>query len=158
MDERLLDLREIPLPEPVAYTPQTLGWYVLLALVVLTLVLLAALWRRNVSRNRYRKEALLVHDEIEQGNRPLSKLPALIKQVALAFTPREKIAGLSGGPWLEFLDSTLGGTNFTTGPGQFLLTVSYEAPASVNRKLTSEQRQALLGLIRRWIRRHRAGL
>ena len=158
MDERLSELREIPLPEPVAYTPQTLGWYILMALVVLALVLLIVRWRRNEERNRYRSQALQVLDDIEQGSQPLSRLPALVKQVALAFAPREKIAELSGVPWLQYLDSTLGGKDFTAGPGQLLLSVAYETPESVNRKLTSEQRQALLGLLRRWIRRHRAGI
>lgn len=158
MDERLSNLREIPLPEPVAYTPQTIGWYVLLALAVLALVLLAVRWRRSVLRNRYRGEALHCLDEIEQSERPLSELPVLLKRVALAFAPREKIADLSGSNWLHFLDSTLGSTDFTSGPGQLLLTVSYEAPESVEEKLTSKERQALLSLARRWIRRHRAGI
>ena len=158
MDERLTSLREIPLPEPVAYTPQTLGWYLILVVAVLALILLIMKWRRNASRNRYRSEALRILDELEQSRRPLSDLPVLVKRVALAFAPREKIAGLSGVPWLEFLDSTLGGTSFTAGPGRYLLTVSYEAPESVNQKLTPERRSALVKLIRRWIRRHRAGI
>jgi len=158
MDERLANLREIPLPEPVAYTPQTVGWYVLLALAVLAIVLLVVYWRRNAARNRYRSEALNFLDDIERSDRPLSDLPALVKRVALAFAPREKIAELSGVAWLQFLDSTLGSTDFTAGPGRLLLTISYEAPESVSQKLTSDQTQALLSLVRCWIRRHRAAI
>ena len=108
-------------------------------------------------RNRYRNEALQSLKEIEQNNR-LSDLPVLVKRVALAFTPRDKIAELSGVPWLQFLDSTLGGADFTSGPGRLLLAISYGSPESIERELTSERRQALLNLVRRWIRRHRAGI
>jgi len=158
MDEQLSNLREIPLPDPFAYTPQTAGWYILLALVVLIVVFLIMRWRRSTLRDRYRSEALQLITEIELGGRPLSDLPALIKRASLAFTPREKIAELSGMPWLRFLDSTLGNTEFSTGPGKLLLTLSYETPESVEEKLTSEQRLQLLSLTRRWIRRHHAGV
>ena len=157
MDERLSNLREIPLPEPVAYTPQTVGWLILSALVFLAVVLLIRHWRRNALRNQYRSEALQSLNEIEDSDQ-LTELPALVKRVALAFSPREEIANLSGVPWLQFLDSTLGDNGFTAGPGRLLLSVAYEASESVNQKLTSEQRKALLGLVRRWIRRHRAGI
>jgi hypothetical protein len=158
MDEQLSNLKEIPLPEPVGYAPQTVGWYLLLALALLVAVLLIIRWRRNTLRNRYRSEALHMLHDIEQSNRPLSDLPTLVKRVALAFAPREKIAELSGAAWLGFLDSTLGSTDFSDGPGRLLHTVSYATPESVKKKVTPEQRSALLGLIRRWIRRHRAGI
>jgi hypothetical protein len=158
MEEQLSNLKEISLPEPVAYTPQTVGWYLLLALAILVAVLLIIRWRRNRLRNRYRSEALGLLNDIEESNRPLSELPALVKRVALAFAPREKIAELSGAAWLRFLDSTLGGTDFSDGPGRLLLTVSYATTESVKQKVTPEQRSALLSLIRRWIRRHRAGI
>lgn len=157
MDARLSNLREIPLPEPVSYMPQTMGWYVLLALALLAGVLLVIRWRRNARRNRYRTEALHMLEEIERRDR-MSELPALVKRVALGFAPREKIAGLSGIPWLRFLDSTLGGDSFTAGPGRLLLAISYAPPETAERKMTPEERLALLDLVRHWIRRHRAGI
>ncbi len=155
MDERLTNLREIPLPEPVSYMPQTIGWYVLLALALFAVVLFVIRLQRKTRRNLYRTEALHILEEIERSER-ISELPALVKRVALGFAPREKIAGLSGIPWLLFLDSTLRGNRFTEGPGKFLLAISYAPPAEAERKMTPEQRRALLDLVRHWIRRHRA--
>ena len=157
MDERLSNLREIPLPEPVSYMPQTIGWYILLALALLAIILLIIHSRRRARRNRYRTEALQILEEIERNDR-MSELPVLVKRVALGFAPREKIAGLSGLPWLRFLDSTLGGDRFTAGPGQILLAISYAPPETAERKLKPDQRREVLDLVRHWIRRHRAGI
>lgn len=158
MEDQLANLKEIPLPEPIAYTPQTVGWLILLVVLLLGTFWILYLWRRSVSRNRYRGEALKKLDAIEGGGVPLSELPALVKRVVLAFTPREKVAGLTGTPWLEFLDSTLGTRDFVTGPGKLLPTLSYGKPELIEAQLTPEHRRELLRLIRRWIRRHRASI
>jgi hypothetical protein len=157
MEEQLVNLQEIALPEPVPYTPQTIGWYILLGLVLIAIAFLIVRWRQNVKRNRYRQEALLCLAEIEASRLPLSELPVLVKRVVLAFTPREQVAGLSGHEWLEFLDSTIGNKEFSTGPGRLLPQLSYRAPESIEKATNAEQR-ALLSLIRNWIRRHHAGI
>jgi hypothetical protein len=157
MEEQLANLKEIALPEPVAYTPQTIGWYLLLALVVIAVVFMMVRWRQNVRRNRYRQEALHCLDQIEASRIPLSELPVLVKRVVLASTPREKVAELSGNEWLEFLDSTIGNKDFSTGPGRLLPDLSYGTPESIQ-KATNAEQQALLSLIRTWIRRHHAGI
>ena len=158
MEDQLAGLKEIPLPEAVAYTPQTAGWYVLLALVLMGFLWFLYRWKVRASRNRYRIEALERLSEIEQGVAPLSELPVLVKQVVLAFAPRERVAGLSGVPWLEFLDSTFGGREFTSGPGQVLPALSYERSEMAEKKMKPEERRRLFALLRRWIRRHRAGI
>jgi hypothetical protein len=157
MEEQLSNLQEIALPEPVAYTPQTIGWYILAFLVLISVILLFVRWRKQVRKNLYRREALSRLDEIEAGKIPLTELPVLVKRVALAFTPREKVAGLSGKNWLEFLDSTLVSKEFSTGPGRLLPELSYSTADSIQKVSDSDQRE-LFDLIRRWIRRHRAGI
>jgi len=158
MEEQLAKLQEIPLPEPVSYTPQTIGWYILLALALVCIFLLIAKWIRQTRRNRYRKEALYLLTEIEQDKRTLAELPALVKRVSLASNPRKEVAGLNGVPWLEFLDSTWTGKNFSTGPGKILPLISYRPPEWVEKEVSAEERQALFDLIRTWIRRHRADI
>ena len=160
MDERLAGLQELSLPGPVSYMPQTVAWYVLLALAVVALAWLIRRWRRRRLANRYRGEALGRLDEIasqvndrDRRAAALASLPALVKQTALSFASRELVAQLSGDAWLSFLDSTYSGTAFTSGPGRLLPALAYRPPAALE-SVPNEQVSELIELLRQWIRRH----
>ena len=148
--EALAELREISLPEPVSCAPQTAGWYIVGALMVVGLVWLAVRWHHSWRANRYRREALAELSALEREAN-LAALPALVKRTALSFAPREQVAGLSGNRWLEFLDGTAGDNAFTTGPGRLLPRLAYAAD-----RLDESSSQELLETFRRWIRRHNA--
>ena len=151
-------LQEISLPAPVAWTPQTIGWYVLAALAALGLLwMLRAIYRRHAA-NRYRRAALAelatirVRLDGETGpSRVLADIAALLKRTALAVFPRDEVASLSGEAWLGFLDSTAGSTLFSSGPGRVLADLPYRAEASAP---AGEMRE-LLTISKRWIRKHR---
>lgn len=156
-----LDLQDIVLPDPVSWAPQTAGWWVLLGI----LVLLVAWWARGVLRRRrvnlYRRQALARLQEIESAlaipasrSRALTALPVLVKQTLLACRRRAEVAALSGEPWLQLLDESYGGSGFTRGPGQLLPKLAYSTPAETE-GVRAEDLQALVGLVRRWIRGHR---
>jgi uncharacterized protein DUF4381 len=150
-------LLELPLPEPVSYTPETVGWYVLAAIVLFAVLLLSWRWIRYRAANRYRREALAELATLERAiqnggdNAAMGQLPVLVKRTALAVVPRERVAALSGEEWLQFLDTTYGGKGFTTGPGRLLPQVAYGADA-----VSDEDLQRLLMTVKTWIGRHRA--
>jgi len=79
-------LKELSLPAPVSYAPQTWGWWVLLALLIATALVLGArqywLWQRN----RYRREALVRLAELNRSESldALRELPELLKRTALS--------------------------------------------------------------------------
>ncbi len=157
----LLDLYDIVLPEPVSWVPQTLGWWILLGILVVALAWATAAAIRRRRTNRYRALALahLARIETELADpatraTAVTALPVLVKQTALAFRPRSEVAALSGSSWLRFLDDSYGGSGFTEGPGQLLSTLAYSTPATTN-TLPSAELEALVDLVRRWIRRHR---
>lgn len=150
------NLHDIVLPEPVSWMPQTVGWWVLLAvtLLVLAWASLAAVRRRRA--NRYRRLALgrLARiegalAEPESRLAALTELPVLVKQTALAFRPRSEVASLSGARWLRFLDESYGDVGFTEGSGRLLPTLAYGKLAQ-----PVERVDDLVQLIRRWIRHH----
>ncbi len=155
-------LHEIVLPEPVSWTPQTMGWY-----AVFGLALLAASWWlwgrvRRYRGNRYRRLALaemeVIQQELQQPQkRPkaLAKIPLVLKWTALSAFPRSEVAELSGENWLGFLDTTMGGENSREGEGQLLSELAY-APVPQIIQLRDEQIGKLLRLVRRWIKRHHA--
>jgi len=157
MQTQLENLKEIPLPDPVSYAPQTIAWYILFGIVIILAVFwILVLYRRSV-RNRYRREALAQLEEIERSVRPLSDIPLLVKRVALAIAPRETVAALSGDTWLAFLDSTWKNGEFSSGPGRLLPDLAYRKPESLP-EISDRRMRDLFALLHRWIRRHRAGI
>ena len=156
-----MTLHDIVLTDPASWTPQTTAWWVVLGITVILSAWIAAAAAGRRRRNRYRKLALtrLARIEMALAN-PASRaeaataLPVLVKQTALAFTPRSDVAGLSGTSWLQFLDNSYTGSEFSEGPGQLLVTLAYSTPATRDRVPTVEL-EALVNLVRQWIRSHR---
>jgi Domain of unknown function (DUF4381) len=157
----LQPLQELPLPAPVSWAPQTVGW------AVVAMVLLAALcwgawagWRHH-RKQRYRRIALVDLEGIERAlDDPadpaervaaLAAIPALIKRTSLAVAPRERVATLSGEEWLAFLKHTRG--RFDERSGALLSLVSY-APADQIAAVSQRDAQALVRDARDWIEHH----
>ncbi len=147
-------LHDIAVPPPVPWWPPAPGWYVVggIALVFLGLVAWAAVirWRRD----RYRREAIRALDRILRDSRASSSMSAiaeLVKRIALAAYPRDRVASLNGDAWLAFLDATGGTDAFTRGAGQVLRDVAYRKDA------TCEPSELLkvMDVVRHWITRHR---
>lgn len=154
----LAALQELPLPTPVPYTPQTVGWWMVGALLLIVLLYAAWRWHKRRLAKRYRVEALRELDEIEQALKlqatAASRLPPLIKRVAMISAPRADTAALSGDSWLHWLDRTLPQAGFLDTPGRLLPQLAYGAPQNVD----PQALQALLKLTRRWIREHHVHL
>lgn len=157
-------LKEIPLPVPIPYTPQTVGWLLIGALALAAIGY--GLWRlgRRYAANRYRRMALKELSEIESriGNaderlRALTALPALLKRTALAAAGRPTVAALSDRAWWEFLDRTCAPGGFSNGPGRLLALFSYAEPSQLAAVPESDVRD-LIALVRRWIEGHHAHL
>ncbi len=158
---RLRDVIPAPLPP---WWPPAPGWW-LLAVVGAgsALGLSTWLWLRR-RRRRYRRAALA---EIEQAyrrcqakiaenpaNRPaadsryLQEANQILRRAALVAWPRGRVAALSGGGWLEFLDQSGGGEAFQRGAGQALGEGPYRAVPDCDIP-------AVHALGRRWLRTHR---
>lgn len=140
-------LADVVLPSPVAWWPPAPGWLVVGAVLV-GLLLRAAMaawerWRANV----YRRDALAECRRLRAAADAAS-LPALVKRTALAAFPRERVASLSGTPWLAFLDETGRTHAFGDGPGGALVTLAYDPRAGA-------ADAALFDVVEQWIREHR---
>ncbi|KKX60004.1 DUF4381 domain-containing protein [Pseudomonas putida] len=88
-------LKEIALPAPVSYAPQTWGWWVLLAVFVVAVVLLSARRYWQWRRDRYRREALVRLAQLQKRSDDLNalrELPELLKRTAISM-PNKTLVG-----------------------------------------------------------------
>jgi hypothetical protein len=154
----LKPLQELPLPEPVSWAPQTIGWAAVAVLLFVAVVWAGWIGWRRYKRERYRRVALAELVEIEVAlndaqcrKAALAAIPSLIKRTSLAAAPRERVAALSGDEWLAFLKRTRG--RFDERSGALLTLVSY-APAEQIASITPLEVETLVNVTRDWIQRH----
>jgi hypothetical protein len=141
----LSKLHDFYQPVPPAWTPHTVGWYVLFVIVGLLVLWMIIHTIRKWLANRYRREALR-----ELAALPPDQFSALLKRAALAAWPREKVASLAGEKWLDFLSDSTGNDTFRDTPGNCL-----EEVALKRTSLSTDDEQKLRKIAAEWIRRHR---
>jgi hypothetical protein len=108
--DALSGLADIAVPDPVSWSPQAWGFWVLAGALVVAALVLAVRRARRFAANRYRREALRECAALEgrldaEGRRAtaLAELAVLLKRTALSAWPRAEVAPLSGRAWIDFL-------------------------------------------------------
>jgi hypothetical protein len=152
-------LKELALPAPASYMPQTWGWVALLLILLVGGALWAARRYWQWRQDRYRREALARLNQLERalsddnGQIPaLRELPELLKRVALSMPGQPEVATLSGDAWQQFLASRSREAlpaNFS----QQLASLAYGPDAQL-RALSTAQRQQLLQQCKQWVEHH----
>ncbi|MCU7215753.1 DUF4381 domain-containing protein [Pseudomonas sp. VE 196-7] len=80
-------LKELSLPAPVSYAPQTWGWWLLLGLLVVLALVVGVRRYWQWRRDQYRREALVRLAQLRVRSDDLNalrELPELLKRVALS--------------------------------------------------------------------------
>ncbi len=108
MNPSALELRDIHLPEPIAWWPLAPGWWFLVALVAASCVLSAAyIWyRRGAFRRALQRElAAIAAQHARAGDDAVAAraLSVLARRAALANAPRSTVAGLHSAAWIAYL-------------------------------------------------------
>ena len=152
----LRSLKDIVVPAPVSWMPQTWGWLIAALLLLSAMLLWCALAYRRWRKNAYRREALKHLEEIEAAvrdagkrARALNDLGELVKRTALAAWPREDVAATSGSAWAAFLVAHGDMTN-SEGFHRFFDDLEYQAGTPVS----TEVADGLVRDARRWIEGH----
>ncbi len=149
-----LDLHDIHAAPPPGFWPPAPGWW-LLGILLFAALVLAGVWiyrRYRLYRQRRRVlaelEQLQALDTQQQAAEIATGVSTLLRRVALMRFRRRQVAPLSGTAWLQFLDDTGGGGEFSTGAGRVLADGPYVArpqDIAVDR---------LLALARSWIKKN----
>lgn len=148
-----LQLRDIHLPAAPAFWPPAPGWWVLAALLLALTVGTAFVgWRRHRRRGWARRvldnlAALEARVREQRSPEALAEIAQLMRRLALARYPRDRVSPLAGLDWLRFLDESGGDGRFVDGPGRVLATLPYRRALPANLDV-----EALLALVHDWVR------
>jgi hypothetical protein len=142
-------------PELIGWWPMALGWWLLIALLLIVLAALAAFCWRRYQYRAYRRQALRQLEVIELNFRQtgdqqayLENVNRLLKATALRAYPREEVASITGEPWLQLLNSTMGEVrNKHAFPANFARAGYQAVPEVLNP-------EALHDSARIWIKQH----
>lgn len=120
-----LQLRDIHLPPDPGWWPPAPGWWILLLLIIVLLSLLYLQLRKRTEVRPRRVAAgpvltlarqELARIEREHAQDPqamLREISALLRRTAMSLHGRQRISGLTGRAWLQFLDEQSGGHVFS---------------------------------------------
>lgn len=144
------DFVEVVSPASISWWPQTTGWI----LVAAGLLMLAGrfAWRRLLHwyRNRYRAEALKLLQQVPAGADTVTEANRLLKLTALAAFSREQVASLCGDDWVNFLNRQCPAPVFDR-PQQQLLAEAIYTGAPVDQASGA----ALLKASVAWVQQHK---
>ncbi len=145
-----LPLRDIHLPSPPSWWPPAPGWWLLAGALLLSLLLATWLWfrwRRRAPLRSALRELQQLRQAACSGAEPsalVARLSMLLRRIALLCHPERRVACLSAGAWLRFLDEGLEGAPFSSGPGRALAEAPYRPQADTDLA-------ALFSLAETWI-------
>lgn len=147
-DIDLSPLKDVHLTMEPSFFPPAVGWWIVtggICLVLMSLLLL--IYFLNRSPKRY---ALRILKKIERQNADLStlgvELGVLLKRVALAAFPREKVASLSDTEWADFLLQH-GNNALSAEQAKFIASAAYLP----KQKAVAIQTEKLYTAVREWI-------
>ena len=100
----LENLRDIVVPPPVPWWPPAPGWWIVFAMLLVTVAVFGFRAWRSWHANAYRRQALR---EL-RGVTSVAKIAEILKRTALGAYPRTDVASLSGTAWCQWLEETGG--------------------------------------------------
>ncbi len=132
----LNNLRDIVIPDPPPLWPFATGLWIAIGVVALSIGLI--IWRLMIvrRRNAYRRAGLQLLSTATSAR----DVSVIMKRVALAAFPRERVASLYGDDWVEFLQETCPSVSFA---------------AAIVGEDSANPSGDLVSLARTWIQRHR---
>ncbi|MCG7495690.1 DUF4381 domain-containing protein [Vibrio sp. Of7-15] len=102
----LLPLADIHLQAAPSWWPLAWGWWVLAAVVLFTVAGTLFLIKKRNANHAAKKEALqLLQTSAYQND--IAMVSELLKQAAMSYFSRGRVASLNGAQWLHFLDQQL---------------------------------------------------
>ena len=172
MDPSQLPIRDIHLPGMIAWWPPAPGWWIVAALALAALVVLALYYARGRHRRAALRSLASVRAALEQGAEPvacLQRVSTTLRRYAMTTADEQpvavlravdgiadrpssgEVAGLIGQRWLRYLDSRWQRDEFSRGGGRLLLAAPYARPDTIAREHAID----LAALCAEWLKAQR---
>ncbi|MBE8577679.1 DUF4381 domain-containing protein [Vibrio sp. OPT18] len=147
-----LDLSPVIAPNAPTWWPLAWGWWAVIITAITLISLVFFIVKRRKNNQKAKQEALsyFSNSQSQDGLSP-SKAQDIVRQAALSYFPREKIAGLSGDDWLTFLDAQLAKPLFVAKHPQWQQAL-YQDAALMNDDQKKAQQQ-LVNDCETWLRK-----
>ena len=154
-----MDVQQAPQPqlldihlagEPSIW-PLAIGWWIVIAVVLLLLTWLFIKRHQYKKQKKHQHAILAQFENIENQlkNNPnsdsIAKTNIFLRQLAVQYYPQEETASLTGNAWLQFLDQSGNTHKFTKGAGEILIKAPYK---NTETKIQDD----FLPLIKGWIK------
>ena len=123
---------------------------IITAISLIALVFFILKSRKNNQQAKQEALSYFSNSQSQDGLSP-SKAQDIVRQAALSYFPREKIAGLSGDDWLTFLDAQLAKPLFAAKQSQWQQAL-YQDVALMNDEQKKAQQQ-LVNDCETWLRK-----
>ena len=96
-------------PDPIGYSFNTPGWYIVMGIILLAMVVFAIYQYRKYLKNAYRRNALVQIENMAKRNEAglAFEINRMLKILAIQLFGRERVAALCGKEWFVFLHSTM---------------------------------------------------
>ncbi|HEC84115.1 MAG TPA: DUF4381 domain-containing protein [Thioploca sp.] len=151
--EQLHDIRGL---DAISWWPPAPGWWVLLGLIVLTLIVSLLIYRHRSQQKKRRNDWRIVARKEWLALRPLHAPPreqmtflsVLLRRVAVQRHGRDACAGLSGEHWLTWLTKHDPQSFDWTQSGRILIELPYTPPDA---PIDDSQVDKVYRAIRAWI-------
>lgn len=150
VEKLLLQLRGLQSPPEPGWWPLASGWWILFGLIALPILAYAYFrWQKSKQRlyqqvNSELQRLSNLYLEIGDSQLLLLSLSSWLKQVCIIAFPDKPVAAMTGQVWIEFLDQTLPGNNFTQGVGKVFAGEIYNKQQKVDSN-------AVLSLCNDWL-------
>lgn len=149
----LTQLRDIHLPADVSWWPLALGWWILIALILISTIYFIVRYKRSRLRNRYSCLALKELDKLH--NKPdtnwLIELNVLLKRSSLSHFKKSEVASLTEQQWIDFLLATSHSNNGNSIWSDDSLRLLRDGVFRQSNSISSEQRELLFQQSKLWI-------
>ena len=137
-----IPLRDLHLPDMTGWWPLAPGWWVLLGILLIGMIVLIRRqhrrWRVMAPKRFALKQLAAIGRDFERGADAVvlgKELSELTRRAMLAYAPRDEVAGLVGDDWLQWLDYGLVDKPFTRGAGRILESLPYMDPRKIDNDL-----------------------
>lgn len=141
IEDTNISLKPIIEADPVLYSFNTLGWKIVISLLIVMLIYFVHKYFQKYNKNKYRINAIKNITSLESkitDSEFVTQIMYNLKQTAIESYGRKSVAFLEGENWLKFLDDKFKDANFIN-QNELITSAIYKKDISSDHNLNREE-------------------